>query len=817
MIVFKFVEADCFTSARGNPDFDSIQNTKVKVVCPSGCRRFNQNKVWGKGVYKDDSSICRAAIHQGLITDDEGGRVELELASGSNNYLGTFENGIQADNYDMVWDRSFLLMKFVKVCPLDKFKRKSVESSITFLQESIVDFLSEKFTNNTDLNSTLSGSINTEKSTNDYQRLKALRTESEEDTPLVINTKVSNTDKALETIARIYGIQEDSLKKNLKLAKDSEILVKQLQALLEPLLNKNLNNDFLANKLDVLESHYIGSLRLLDYLTELTQIKLKWLEKENLKLRIDNLKALKYESYHEEYSNQFADTYEVFDHPSALESPSKWAFSKNNLLGHENAISQTSNINCMTATGCTATLLVLRYKEYYDGLIETSMLMRDSDTIGIIFRYKDAFNYYAFEMKQQGRGWKRFRQVIKGVSTTIAYVEDGGYLQNIWYKVVLIFRADEFIVKMAQENLNLPTESIPIVIKTESQELKRGQVGFSSNGEQGLFIDGFSVKPLDCIGDPELPEIRYLPPECSRFKETYYGQMNLRWKITNPENFFDGPALWDFENGLLGKEKVIYQRTGIYSSGPEKLGSFAVLNFDKLCRSGVISVDFYAENQGIVGLAFKYVNSNNYYVVEAGGDEDKFVQIRKRLDGRYSTIAKNDSIGYEVRQWQKLTVVMMETQLKIYFSNVGEAPVQVFEAIENKDLADGTIALTTFKTEAAFDNVKMSPMTDWIQGDSDLMENTQQGGMYMYEDDDFEDHKKQKMETDQYDKKIEWTSCVNTRTPESRKKYCEIEFEKQDTEIHECYVCFFYLFILQFFFFFFYNNFFESALQIKII
>ena len=216
------------------------------------------------------------------------------------------------------------------------------------------------------------------------------------------------------------------------------------------------------------------------------------------------------------------------------------------------------------------------------------------------------------------------------------------------------------------------------------------------------------------------------------------------------------------------------------------MGTFAVLNFDKLCRSGVISVDFYAESQGIVGLAFKYVNSNNYYVLEAGGDEDKFVQIRKRLDGRYTTIAKNDSIGYQSKQWQKLTVVMMETQLKIYFSNVGEAPVQVFEAVENKDLADGTIALTTFKTEAAFDNVKMSPMTDWIQGNSDLLENYQQGGMFA--DDEFEDHRKQRVENDQYDKKIEWTSCVDTRTPESRKKYCEIEFEKQDTEIHECYV-----------------------------
>ena len=704
---FNFLEADCFTISRGNPDFDGIQNTKIKVICPAGCEKLHQNKVWGKGVYKDDSSICRAAIHQGLISDSDGGKLEVELSAGSNNYEGTIENGIQTESYEMLWDRSFILKKFNVVCPIDKFLKKNSNFATSFIEESI-QILNEK-----DHNGFNQSIMN--KSSDSISRLKSF----EEDDEVIINSKVSSTDKALETIARIYGFEQDSLKKNLKLAKDSEILVKQLLSLMEPLLNKNLNNEYLSNKLDVLDNHYKGSLKLLDYLSQLTQLKLKWLEKENLKLQIEKLKSLKYESYRELYSSLLSETYEVFDHPKALEGPSKWSFSKNNLLGHDNAISQTSNIHCMNTNGCTASLLILRYKEYYDGQIEVSFLLRDSDIAGIVFRYKDPFNYYVFEIRQQGRGWKRIRQVIKGVSQTIAYVEDGGYLQNIWYKLVIIFRADEFIVKMAQENLNLPIDSIPTVIKTENQELKKGGVGFLTNGEQGLFIDGFTVKPLDCINEKDLPDIRYLPPECSRFKENYFGQMNLRWKVINPENFFDGPALWDFETNVVGKEKVIYQKTEIYSSNPEKLGTFAVLDFDKLCKSGAISVDFYAENQGMVGVAFKYMNKNYYYVLEVGGEDYKFIQIRKRIDGKYSTIAKNDSIGYQIRQWHKVTIVMMETLIKIYFSNVGEAPIQVFE-IENKDLLDGTIALSTFKTAAAFDNVKMSPLTDWIQGNGDF-------------------------------------------------------------------------------------------------
>lgn len=670
----------------------------------------------------------------------------------------------------MQWDRSIILSKYDIVCPIDKFLRKNPITS-SFLEISTEGILNEQ--NNIQINKT---SIKS-------QRLKYIETEEE---ATIIHPKVPPTDKAMETIARIYGIQEDTLKKNLKLAKDSDLLVKQIKELMSPLLNKNLNNEYLFNKLKVLDDHNKGSLKLLDYLTEFTQIKLRWLEQENQKLKIEKLKSLKYEAYHEQYSFPLSESYEIFDHPQALSSPSKWSYSKNNLLGHENAITQTSNINCLDPNGCTASFLILKYKEYYDGLIETSILLRDSDTMGILFRYKDAFNYYAFEMKQQGRGWKRIRKVVKGVSSIVSYVEDGGYLQNIWYKVILIFRSDEFIVKMAQENLNLPTDSIPIVIRTESQELKRGRVGFLTNGEQVFYIDGFSVKPLDCITEPEIPDIRYLPPECSRFKENYYGQMNLRWNVVNPENFFDGPALWDFETDFLGKEKVIYQKTGIFSPSPEKIATFAVLNFDKFCRNGVISVEFFAQNQGMVGVAFKYINSNNYYILEIGGDENKFIQMRKRINGKYSIISKNESIGYQIKQWHRVSIVMMDSIYTIYFSNVGEAPISIFDAIENKDLPEGTIALSTYKTEAAFDNVKISPFTDWMQGNTDLLHSNQEAGLY--EDEELEQNQKEKSKDDQ--KRITWAGCVNTRTPESRKKYCEVEFEKEESQILGCYVSF---------------------------
>lgn len=82
---------------------------------------------------------------------------------------------------------------------------------------------------------------------------------------------------------------------------------------------------------------------------------------------------------------------------------------------------------------------------------------------------------------------------------------------------------------MAEESRNLPSESMPIVISGEDQEIARGRVGFLVNGMQGIFLDQIHVHPLDCIAEPEIPEISYFPPECSRFKETYYGQIESRY------------------------------------------------------------------------------------------------------------------------------------------------------------------------------------------------------------------------------------------------------------------------------------------------
>ena len=74
------------------------------VTCPSGCG--DHNPAWGTDIYSDDSSICTAAIHAGLITPAGGGQVSVQIRPGQDAYAGTIRGPVRTQNWGR-WERSF--------------------------------------------------------------------------------------------------------------------------------------------------------------------------------------------------------------------------------------------------------------------------------------------------------------------------------------------------------------------------------------------------------------------------------------------------------------------------------------------------------------------------------------------------------------------------------------------------------------------------------------------------------------------------------------------------------------------------------------
>jgi LCCL domain-containing protein len=66
--------------------------------------------VWGVDVYTDDSSVCTAAVHAGLITLGEGGTVTIEMREGEDSYEGSERNGVTTSSYGQ-WGGSFVIVE----------------------------------------------------------------------------------------------------------------------------------------------------------------------------------------------------------------------------------------------------------------------------------------------------------------------------------------------------------------------------------------------------------------------------------------------------------------------------------------------------------------------------------------------------------------------------------------------------------------------------------------------------------------------------------------------------------------------------------
>jgi hypothetical protein len=123
---------DCFSSARGNPTFDG-QFLSILASCPASCLS-SPAQLWGTSVYKDDSSICKAAIHSGELTN-EGGEIEVRMVEGKASYQGQRNYEVESLGYD-AWDRSFELKRVKMVCPIERinFRERIMESQRSFMQ-----------------------------------------------------------------------------------------------------------------------------------------------------------------------------------------------------------------------------------------------------------------------------------------------------------------------------------------------------------------------------------------------------------------------------------------------------------------------------------------------------------------------------------------------------------------------------------------------------------------------------------------------------------------------------------------------------------
>jgi hypothetical protein len=76
---------------------------RLSFICPAN---GSPGAVLGTDIYTDDSGICPAAVHAGVISLEQGGTVTIELLGAQQSFTGSTRNGITSVNYGS-WPGAF--------------------------------------------------------------------------------------------------------------------------------------------------------------------------------------------------------------------------------------------------------------------------------------------------------------------------------------------------------------------------------------------------------------------------------------------------------------------------------------------------------------------------------------------------------------------------------------------------------------------------------------------------------------------------------------------------------------------------------------
>jgi hypothetical protein len=67
-------------------------------------------RIWGTDTYTDDSSVCTAGVHKGVITRERGGTVRIIIRPALESYRGTTRNGVTTEPFGS-WDGSYVVVE----------------------------------------------------------------------------------------------------------------------------------------------------------------------------------------------------------------------------------------------------------------------------------------------------------------------------------------------------------------------------------------------------------------------------------------------------------------------------------------------------------------------------------------------------------------------------------------------------------------------------------------------------------------------------------------------------------------------------------
>ncbi|SBT43802.1 LCCL domain-containing protein [Plasmodium ovale wallikeri] len=647
-----YLSINCETTALEDY-FNAIVNTNIVAFCPLGCdsEKFQHAAVYGsKGIYSDNSSICRAAIHSGVI-DNKGGLVNVTIESGLDRYVGSLSNNIESislnkepsglldiisgKNEDKVKQESSIfhhrtirLSNLADDCPMDLFQYKQT----SFVQRENVVKGEKEVKSSEDENT----------ETAHFHEL--------------INELLSNID-AIHGVdpSVISAVQDETIRiieKTKKELKPADVLSKKQ---IEDAINLYNLTENLALYLYDLSGKYIYDL-------------------EKLKERLEELKraqkvAHNFGTFKLNYETMnFSSHFHVFDSKLTKNKPSTWGYVDTDILGHKNCIGQMSSIsNREIGEGYYAKLKGLNF---YDSEIRVSVLSKGTGCLGIVFRAKDDFNFYLFDICDQ-EGKKRLSKVENGHVYILKEIHGEVSTNDKWVKYKIVTNHANIDIYEVDDNIN----EVKILSSLDERFLS-GTVGlYSQIHGQGSFFDDLEIIALPCseLSKREKNK-KSTTPNCPYYKENYANEI-LPYSIINDVDY-----KWSFEkedddtNHLLCSKRV---KEG--SASNREVHHSIILLKQRKCSDGNFSFDIKFSNddnnldtdEPYIYILFHFENEANFNALEIANDTLRFIRQKNDKSVILSEFKDREKIRkiLKEKEWIHISVHFDKLKFKATINN----------------------------------------------------------------------------------------------------------------------------------------------------
>ncbi|KAK1932758.1 LCCL domain containing protein [Babesia divergens] len=678
------IELKCDDRLDKTESLASNINTNIVVRCVEDCSEKQHLPVYGiEGLYSERSSICRAAIHAGVIS--ARGTFTVAVESGLPFYNGSKENGIQSFAYNKAWqgskdildsempdsenvvDHSGPPTKYsIRILPLER-TCPIVETHGSFLQVPQNAARSTKH----EMENKDSDKIDTKQSKKDSPTPECKGNCNDEPELGIANLDPTTKVEALKVLGYMNALYGFDPKTVANTVENIAAVVSRARKYIKPLeaithhQEKSLTTLFdrvevalqkAAHLKETVESHKVNYQRLLH---------------EQQAKGVETIAPI-----HLDYTKMaFSKTFKVYDTSMTSGGPSHWGYADSPFEGHDSYMVQSSNVDSsLLGEGSFA---MLKNHTYVDFQLEVDLLAKNDGSIGVAFRVQDNFNFYLFTMNSRHSN-KQLLKVQDGILHVLATNPDEGYQKNNWTHIQ---------VSAMHHSINISCDGKAILSILDTSFV-HGGVGLYSCGSNGEFyFDKFTVTPkATAMPDHEGHMARLNSLKCCTYNETFAGDFSGAFTVINPHHAHN--TAWRFKDVLGGKHKAIHQHRS--SQDTLDMGSIAILKNDRMCSSGYLRFRFLPQCEGgVIGAVIRYADHDNMILVEISGKE---LRIR-RIKGGSGTVLATVPASFALSKWNVMEVTMGPQSVSVKVNNNvehGSFLASLFKAADYECKADIT-------------------------------------------------------------------------------------------------------------------------------